>query len=89
MQASPARRPDVAWVAVDGDIVAMEPDGDLHVLRGAAAAMWQLIDGGPLDGLEVAIAETFGITVEQAAADMAEALELLDDTGIIDITPAR
>lgn len=86
MEVSPARRPDVGWVEVDGDVVAMEPDGDLHVLRGAAAAMWQLIDGSPLTGLETAIAETFGITAEQAAADMAAALDLLDDTGLIEHT---
>lgn len=88
MVASPARRSDVAWVEVDGDVVAMAPSGDIHVLQGAAAALWQVIDGESIEGLDEAVALTFGISRERAAADIKRALAMLAEIGIIESPPA-
>jgi hypothetical protein len=87
MEGCPARRAEVAWVEVDGDVVAVDPDGGIHVLRGAAAALWQVLDGAPLDGLDLDVAEAFGIDRRRAAADIEQALTMLDEVGLIDAGP--
>lgn len=81
---TPSRRAGVNWVEIDGDVVVTDPgSGMVHVLRGAAAAVWQLIDGDPVEGLPELIAETFDVDVEVAAADLADALAMLDRIGVL------
>ena len=77
------RRADVNWVEIDGDVVAVDPTADtIHVFRGAAAAVWQLLDGEPLAGFEQLLAETFGISVDEAAEGLTESIALLNEAGV-------
>lgn len=86
MVEGPRRRQDVNWVEIDGDVVAADPIArTVHVFRGAAAAVWQLIDGASLDGLDLLVADTFGVDPEVAARDIATALALLDAAGVIEV----
>jgi PqqD family protein of HPr-rel-A system len=78
------RREDVPWVEVDGDVVAVTPSGEIHVLRGAVAALWQLLDGAPLTGLDEVVAETFGVDRDEARGDIETSLRMLDRIGIVD-----
>jgi hypothetical protein len=81
------RRADVNWVEIDGDVVAVDPAADtIHVFSGAAAAVWQLLDGEPLTGFEELLAETFGIGVDEAAEGLAKSIALLDEAGVTERT---
>jgi hypothetical protein len=84
MVGGPSRREDVPWIEVDGDVVAVTPTGDIHVLRGAAAALWQLLDGESLDGLDEIVADTLGVDRVDARADIETSLDMLDRIGIVD-----
>ena len=85
MCSRPRRRPEVNWIEIDGDVVATDPaNGSVHVFRGAAAALWQLIDGEPLDGLEGLVAETFGLDADAVAQDLERALHLLSSADVIE-----
>jgi hypothetical protein len=80
----PQRRNDVHWIEVDGDVVVVDPvDRSIHVLRGAAAAVWQLIDGEPIDGFVELISETFQQDPVRAADDLAASLQMLDEIGVL------
>ena len=79
------RRADVNWVEINGDVVAVDPTADaIHVFRGAAAAVWQLLDGEPLTGFEELLAETFEIGLDEAAEGLTKSIALLDDAGVIE-----
>jgi Coenzyme PQQ synthesis protein D (PqqD) len=77
----------INWIEVDGDVVVVdEISGDIHVLEGAAAALWQLLDGEPLDGFATLMVERFGITLEEAETGLRDAVELLNRAGIVEPT---
>lgn len=74
----PSRRAGVAWVELDGDVVLTDTaTGVVHVLRGAAAAVWQLLDGEPIADLPELVAEAFAIDAVNAAKDIGDAIEML------------
>lgn len=54
----------------------------IHVFQGAAAAVWQLLDGGPLAGFEELISESFGIGLDEAAEGLSKSISLLDEAGV-------
>lgn len=84
MNRLPVRRTDVAWVEIDGDVVVVDSRcGDVHRLEGAAAVIWLLLDGGPLDDLPTVLSEHFEVEPAQAALDLTEALELIVDAGLV------
>ena len=85
MKQGPSRRSDVNWVAIDGDVVLTVPSrGEIHVISGATAATWQLLDGEPLDGLAELVADEFGLAVEVVAPDLEAAVAQLDSIGVIE-----
>jgi hypothetical protein len=85
MKGGPCRRSDVNWVVIEGDAVLCDPrTGEVHVISGATAATWQLIDGEPLDGLAELVADEFGIDLAVAAADLAESIAQLDSIGVVE-----
>ena len=87
MMKGPRRCGDVNWVVIDGDVVLTDPrNGEIHVLSGATAATWQLLDGEQLDGLAEIVAEEFGLDPAGAASDLAESIAQLDSIGVIDRT---
>jgi len=78
------RRGHINWLEVDGDVVAVDGvTGEVHLLRGSVAVVWQLLDGEPLAGLDELVAETFSIAVADAAAGIVEAVAMLHRAGII------
>jgi hypothetical protein len=77
------RRADVNWVEIDGDVVAVDPAADaIHVFQGAAAVVWQLLDGGSLAGFEELFSESFGIGLDEAAEGLNKSISLLDQAGV-------
>ena len=72
------------WVVLDGDVVAVDPSaGEVHVLQGAAALVWQLLDGEPLAGLTDVVATECGIPANEAADGVVGALELLSQVDLV------
>ncbi len=79
-----ARRTGVNWIEVDGDVVVFDPQAStVHVLEGAAAIVWQLLDGEPIIGLDEVIAATFDIDPEHARRDIAASIRLLFDAFLV------
>lgn len=80
-----SRRGHVNWINVDGDVVAVDGvTGEVHLLRGSVALVWQLLDGAPLDGLDELVAETFSITRADASAGIDASLAMLHRAGIVE-----
>ncbi len=79
------RRGHINWLEVDGDVVAVDGvTGEVHLLRGSVAVLWQLLDGEALFGLDELVAETFSIPVADAAAGIVESVAMLHRAGIVD-----
>jgi len=77
------RRAGVCWVEIDGDVVAVDPAADtIHIFRGAAAAVWQLLDGEPLAGFEELLSELIGIGIDEATEGLAKSIALLGEAGV-------
>ncbi len=84
------RRDDVNWIVADGDVVAVDAATDeVFVLRGAAATLWQVLDGAPLDGMDELVAELFGFGIDEAAAHLRQAIEVLETTGLAEVVGAE
>ena len=67
----PRVRPDVAWVQVERDIVAVNGAGRAHVIDGTGALLWPLLDGSAgRDDLAGDVADVFDIDAERARADV-------------------
>ncbi len=67
----PRIRSDVAWVAAEGAIVALNGAGRAHVLDGTGALLWPLLDGSAgTDDLVQDVADVFDIDAERARADV-------------------
>jgi hypothetical protein len=80
-----SRRGHVNWINVDGDVVAVDGvTGEVHLLRGSVAVVWQLLDGAPLDGLDKLVAEAFSITRGDASAGIDASLAMLQRAGIVE-----
>jgi hypothetical protein len=79
------RRGHINWLEVDGDVVAVDGvTGEVHLLRGSVAVVWQLLDGEPLGGLDELVAEVFSIPLADAAVGIEESVAMLHRAGIVD-----
>lgn len=79
------RRDHMNWIDVDDDVVAVDGvTGEVHLMRGSVALVWQLLDGAPLDGLEQLVAETFSIPESEAQAGIDSSLAMLQRAGIVE-----
>jgi hypothetical protein len=79
------RRGHINWHEVDGDVVAVDGvTGEVHLLRGSVAVVWQLLDGESLTGVEEMVAEAFAIPVDEAASGIGESVAMLHRAGIVD-----
>ena len=79
------RRGHINWLEIDGDVVAVDGvTGEVHLLRGSVAVVWQLLDGEVLTGVDEMVAETFSISVAQAANGIGESVAMLHRAGIVD-----
>ena len=63
--------PDVAWVTVDDEVVALDPAGRAHVITSTGALLWPLLDG-VTSAAELAadVADVFSIDAAVALADV-------------------
>lgn len=85
VEVGPRRRAGVPWVVIDGDVVLVDAvSGEVHILGGAVAAVWQLLDGGPLSGLARLVADEFGLGEDAVAVDLDRSLSALADIGVVD-----
>lgn len=64
----PTRAPDVAWVLVDGEVVAFEPQGPaVYLLSSTGGLIWQCFDGTTsVSDLATDLAEVFVIPLDEA-----------------------
>ena len=65
---APMIDPDVAWVSVDGEVVAIDPiAGDIHLINSTGALLWPLFDGtATVAELATDIADVFEIALDDA-----------------------
>lgn len=77
----------VAWVEVDGEIVAIEPEHEeVHHLDPAASLLWRALDSEvTLDELAADVADVFNIRFEQARADVLTFANRLLDAGLASV----
>ena len=81
------RAPHVAWVAVDDDVVALDPAGRAHVITATGALLWPLLDGRTtVAELAADVADVFGIDPDAAVADVRQ---FVDDMVGCELLEAR
>jgi hypothetical protein len=68
----PAIHPNVAWIDVEGEIVAVQREAEtIHLIGSSGALLWPFLDGSATVGeLAEDIGEVFGIGQAQALADV-------------------
>jgi len=79
------RTPGVVSEELDGRLLLLSPD-DPHVLAldDVASTVWALLDDAPTEAeLVTAVAQRYNVPVEQVAADVAPALEVLRRYGVL------
>ncbi|MDP2292811.1 MAG: PqqD family protein [Actinomycetota bacterium] len=81
---------EVQWAAAGAEVVVAQPAHAVaHVLDPASAVLWQCLDGAsPLTEVIADIAEAFGVTAEQVAADCVPVLRSWLAAGIVHEGPA-
>ena len=78
----PRIRPDVVWMPVESDVVAVDGAGRAHVIDGTGALLWPLLDGSAgADDLAEDVADVFGIDADRARSDV--------ETFLADVVKAR
>lgn len=83
--ARPRRRPQIAWVQLDGEAVLYdEESGDVHVLNPTGAIVWECLDGSitvaeVVGDLEAAYGDTTG-TIRR---DVMQLVTTLADAGLL------
>lgn len=87
----PARRHDVVWIEVDGDVVAHDPDaGVTHVLNATAALMWRCFDGvSPLAEIATDFADALGAQPGAVLADVIAGTREMARAGLLEGTRAE
>jgi hypothetical protein len=67
----PRISPAVEWVSIDGDVIAVNGDDHVHVLRGSGAVVWPLLDGSTsLCEIADDVHAVFGVDPAQALHDL-------------------
>ncbi len=82
---APRARPDVAWVELDGQVVAFDPAHmTSYVLNATAGLIWQLLDGSDtVETLSADLAEAFGADLEQIRSDVLTTVRRFGDQGLL------
>lgn len=81
----PTRDPELIWRPVDDELVIVRPsDGQIRVLNGVGAFVWQSLDGhrtlGDIAGL---VCAEYEVTLPQAEEDVRLFLQPLADDGMV------
>jgi hypothetical protein len=82
----PTRRRDVLLVDDGADSVLVHADREeTHLLNPTARAIWELCDGQTqADEMAGAICQVFAVSWDVAIADVARALDVLTEVGLVD-----
>jgi hypothetical protein len=80
-----AVRPDLSFVLVDGEgVVLDEAHGQVHVLNGSAASLWNLLQNGTtVLELTERLREGHDVPVQRLCCDVRSLLEELDAKGLL------
>ncbi|MFT4867162.1 MAG: hypothetical protein ACI9N0_002896 [Ilumatobacter sp.] len=85
-----SRRATMNWVEVGSEVVVVDSaSADTHVMAGAAAIVWQLLDGVTLSELVEDVSGVFDIPESDAARDIKLALEDMLERGLIEQSEPR
>lgn len=77
------RAPNVAWISVGAEIVALDPAGRAHVITETGALLWPLLDGTTADvELAADVSAVFGVDVDAALGDVRRLLGDMISVGL-------
>jgi Coenzyme PQQ synthesis protein D (PqqD) len=81
----PARRPDVEWVELDGEVVLYDPAAHvLHRLNREGAAVWAACDGrNTAEGIISAIDDAYAGSSQAIARDVPAAIDRFRRLGLL------
>jgi len=78
------RNPRLAWREVDGEMIIISPDGQVHELNETATLVWKNAAGDKgLEEIAGEIAVEYDVTLENARADLAELLVVLEQKQLV------
>lgn len=78
------RNPRLAWREVDGEMIIISPDGQVHELNETATLVWKNAAGDKgLEEIAGEIAVEYDVTLEHARADLAELLVVLEQKQLV------
>jgi putative ribosome biogenesis GTPase RsgA len=78
------RNPRLAWREVDGEMIIISPDGQVHELNETATLVWKNAAGDKgLEEIAGQIAVEYDVTLEDARADLAELLAVLEEKQLV------
>jgi len=80
------RNPRLAWREVDGEMIIISPDGQVHELNETATLVWKNAAGDKgLEEIAGEIATEYDVTLEVARTDLAELLAVLETKQLLDV----
>lgn len=86
----PRRRSDVAAAELDGEVVLLDPAGQVHLLNPPAGLLWACFDGrGTVAEIATDVADAFGVPVEDVQAEVLSLAEDLVGRGLLALAAAR
>jgi hypothetical protein len=78
------RNPRLAWREVDGEMIIISPDGQVHELNETATLVWKNAAGDKgLEEIAGEMAAEYDVTLEQARTDLAELLVSLEEKQLL------
>jgi hypothetical protein len=85
----PIRNPELVWRPVDDGLVIVRPsDGQIRVLNGVGALVWQSMDGRRTVGdIADLVCDEYEVSLEQAQDDIRLFLEPLTEDGMVQWRP--
>jgi PqqD family protein of HPr-rel-A system len=90
-QLRPAPHPSVATALLPPEAVLYdERHGEVHLLNGPAAVIWQLLDGQQTaEQLAIELSDVFSVPLETMQRDVADAIGGFQRLGLLEGSPAR
>ena len=85
MKNYPVIHPELTWRLLDGEAVIVSPtSGEIRVLNHVGTKIWQLIvDTHTVEEIEQALVNQYGLSPQQANADVSAFIEDLLDRGLV------
>lgn len=80
----PRIRADLETHPVEGELVVLSPEGQVHRLDRVATVLWPLLDGSAtISELAVDVSAVFGVERHEARAQLDALVQRLDDAGLL------